>query len=144
MKLNHGKRKSAGTAKCGSKKKYRIGTWTHVFVCVADTTQELVPDSDLRGRLMMAGLGEKKIQFTIDAEAQDINFELSSQFPKLRHAGGFELLRAQEGGGKVLTPIAAPQSGYCVTYLKQVVHNAKIYIRPLQRDLSLESDNDEV
>lgn len=139
-----GKRKK-GALKYGSKKKMpRNATWTHTFVCLADTTQDLVPNCDERAKLMMAGVGEKKIQLIVDSDAQDINCEISSQFPKLRNAGGFELLRAQEGGGKLFSAIVVPQAGYSVGYLKTVVHNAKIYIRPLQRDLSLEPDNDEV
>lgn len=65
-------------------------------------------------------------------------------FPKLEEGGGFELLRAQEGGGKLLNVIPVPQSGYSVNYLKKVVHSAKIYIRPFQKKLSLEPVNDEV
>ena len=30
-----------------------------------------------------------------------------------------------------------PDGGYTIDYLKAIVHNAKIYIRPLQSDLSL-------
>lgn len=38
----------------------------------------------------------------------------------------------------------APKAGYSVMYLKPVVHNEKIYIRPLQRDLSQEPVDDEL
>ncbi len=41
---------------------------------------------------MMAGLGEKKLQITLDANAHDINIEVTTHFPKLKNAGGFELL----------------------------------------------------
>ena len=40
--------------------------------------------------------------------------------------------------------IASPSSGYTVTYLRAVVHHAKIYVRPLQQDLSLDPVEDEV
>ena len=50
----------------------------------------------------------------VNSDAQDIHFELLSQFPKLRNGGGFELLRAQEGGRKLLSPIVAPKAGYSV------------------------------
>ncbi len=53
-------------------------------------------------------------------------------------AGSFELLRVPEGGGKMLDAIASPESGYTVSYLKAVVHHAKLFIRPLQREISLD------
>lgn len=85
--------------------------------------------------LQMAGLGEKKIALLIDAGNFEIYDELQSQFPKLKNSGGFELLRLPEGGGKVLQVIACPKNGYTVPYLRAVVHHAKVYLRPLQKDL---------
>ncbi len=70
-------------------------------------------------------------------DSQDIYHELISIFPKLREGGGLQLLRTHN-------EIDVPPSGYCVSYLKAVVHNAKIYIRPLQKELSIEPENDEV
>ena len=56
----------------------------------------------------------------------------------------FEFLQIPEGEGKLLDIIAFPDSGYTVPYLKAVVHHAKIYIRPLQQDLSLDVVQEEV
>ena len=72
---------------------------------------------------------------------QEIYSELTFHFPKLVEAGGFELLRVSEGGGKVLQEIASPKNGYTVPYLRGVVHHAVIYIRPMQKNLSLEQDS---
>ena len=47
-------------------------------------------------------------------------------------------MRVPEGGKKVLDVIASPESGYTVSYLKAVIHHAKIYVRPLQQGLSLD------
>ena len=82
--------------------------------------------------------------FSAFGEAQDIYDELLFQFPKLFEAGGFELLRVPEGGGKQLDVIAAPDSGYTVSYIRAVVHHAKIYIRPMQRNISLDPVKEEV
>ena len=60
---------------------------------------------------------------------------MTYQFPKLKEGGGFELLRVPEGGGKLLQVIASPESGYTVTYLRAVVHHAKVYVRPMQNNL---------
>ena len=73
-----------------------------------------------------------------------IYYDLLSYFPQLRDAGGFELMQTSEGGGKRLEVIAVPDSGYDVPFLKAVVHHAKIYIRPLQNNLSLSPIKNEV
>ena len=65
------------------------------------------------------------------------------QFPKLRSSGGYELLRTYDRG-KLLSEIDIPPSGYSVSYLKAVVHNANIFVGPLQNDLSTEPEKDEV
>ena len=65
---------------------------------------------------------------------------LIDEFPKLTSAGGYELLRSDRGM-KLLIVIDVPPCGYTVSYLKTVAHNAKIYIRPLQKDLSVEADS---
>ncbi len=124
--------------------KKKLQTWSHTFVCLSSVNQEFVPDGQERASLQIAGLGEKRITLSAFADAQDIYHELSFQFPKLSNAGGFELMRIPEGGGKLLDVVAAPDSGYTVSYLKAVIHHAKIYIRPLQQNLSLDPVQDEV
>ena len=118
--------------------------WTHTFVCLANSTQDTLPDGEERASLQLAGLGEKRISFCTVGEARDIHDELLFQYPKLSEAGGYELLRVPEGGGKSLDVVAAPESGYTVSYLRAVVHHAKIYIRPMQRNLCLDPVKEEV
>ena len=81
---------------------------------------------------------------TADGDVQDIYRELFFHFPQINNAGGFKLLRVPEGGGKQVEVIAAPEAGYSVSYLGAVVHHAKVFIRPLQKDLSLEPLKEEV
>ena len=137
-----GKKRKLTGRKAGLKKK--IPTWSHTFVCLANSSQDTLPDGEERASLQIAGLGEKKISFCAFGDAQDIYDELLFQFPKLSKAGGLELLRVPEGGGKQLDVIAAPDSGYTVSYLRAVVHHAKIFIRPMQRNLSLDPVKEEV
>ena len=85
----------------------------------------------------------RKRSLLADSDGQDIYSELSFQYPSLRDGGGFELLRVPEGG-KRLEIIAAPPSGYTVPYLRAVVHHAKVFVRPLQHDLSLDLVQEEV
>lgn len=109
-----------------------------MFVCLASVHQDCIPDGQERAELQIAGLGEKRVSFNAFSDAFDIYKELEFEYPKLSSAGGFELLRVPEGGGKHLEVIPSPDNGYTVSYLRAVVHHAKIYIRPLQQDLSLE------
>ena len=71
-------------------------------------------------------------------------FFLKLQYPQLLEWGGLELLRLPEGGGKHLDVIASPENGYSTSYLRAVGHHAKIYIRLLQKSLSLEPIKEEV
>ena len=103
-----------------------------------------MPDSEERVTLKMAGIGERRFAVDSTATAQELCDALDSEYPKLSDAGGFELLRAEEGCPKDLTVIPMPNGGYTVEYLKAIVHNAKIYIRPLQTDLSLEPSTSNV
>ena len=132
-----GRKRSRSYRKGGNKKK-RLPTWTHTFICLSNKEQDTVPDSQERASLMLAGLGEKKIVLDEYCCDQEIRSELTFQYPKLADAGGFELLRVPEGGGKTLQEIATSQSGYTIPYLRAVVHHAVVYIRPLQRNLSTE------
>jgi hypothetical protein len=108
-----------------------------IRLCLANVDQKTVPDSQERADLLLAGLGEKKIALDEFSHSQEIYSELIFQFPKLSEAGGFELLRISEGSGKVLQETASPKNGYTVPYLRAVVHSAVVYIRPMQKDLSL-------
>ena len=130
-----GKKRKAASSSRGKHKK--PPTWTHTFVCLASASQDTLPDGQERAELQIAGLGEKRITLSAYVDAQDIYHELTFQFPKLSNSGGFELLRVP--GGKQLDVIASPANGYTVSYLRAVVHHAKIFIRSLHKDLSLEA-----
>ena len=67
---------------------------------------------------------------------------LLSSFPKLRSAGGFELLRISGmTRSRQLLLIPCPNKGYDIKFLKDPrtqIGNAIIFIRPLQRNLNLD------
>ena len=62
----------------------------------------------------------------------DLHFTLMEAFPQLKEGGGYELLKANQ-----LEVIPSPADGYTAAYLKDVVGQGKLYIRPIQRDLAL-------
>lgn len=66
--------------------------------------------------------------------------------PSWQMLGGYELLRTEEGNSRELVVIPQPSEGYTAAYLKNVVQHAKIYVRPLQQNLTLDTqatDEDE-
>ncbi len=76
-------------------------------------------------------LGMKSLSFLEVAEAEEIKWEILDKFPKLNNAGGFELLRV-DGKQRCLEVIPIPRGGYTVIYFKDVIQQAKVYIRPIQ------------
>ena len=119
----------------GVSKKKKLKTWIHTYVCLSRRKQETIPDAAERTALKLAGLGEKKFAVYAYSTAGELAREFYEEFPKLQDAGGFELLRASDVGGKHLVLIDIPLDGYSVEYLQAVVKSAKIFIRPLQKDL---------
>ena len=139
------KRKSKRRANGGGpSKKVKVRTWTHTWVCMGRMSDDSVPDASERAALKLAGLGERRFALDITLSAQELMYHLEAQFPKLIDSGGFELMRAEEGGSRELQSIEMPSGGYTCEYLKAVVHSAKVYIRPLQTDLNMDPCSPEV
>ena len=92
-----------------------------------------VPTFVDKGKLAIAGLGEKKVAFPAGKGCKIFIDCIENEFPKLKDGGGFEILRAD---GKDLRLIPPPPGGYTIQYLRGVLNQAKGYIRPLQADLS--------
>ena len=113
-------------------------SWTHKFVCLSNTNADRVPTSKL-GKLALeeAALGEKYVTIpNINCNPEDFRFLVLATCPKLQNGGGFELLRCKLQSRELLL-IEHRISG-SPKLLKQHVGNGKVYIRPIQRDLSLE------
>ena len=125
-----------GKGSLGKKRKIPLRVWTREFICLARTGDNRPPSSLEAGQLMMAGLGRKSITFFEHGDAADVHDEIMAAFPVLRE-NGYELLRAGPKNSN-LQLIPPPPGGYYVQYLKEVVRNAKVYIRPLQNDLPIE------
>ena len=134
-----GKRKGASVptgSGISKRKASQFKTWTHTFVCLSDPDDDQPPDASERAKLLLAGLGEKKINVVAHG---DIRNDLLEEYPKLRAGGGFELLRLR---GRDLEAIPIPHEGYTVQYLKTVVQNAKVFIRPIQAPLDVTIDSE--
>ncbi|XP_067223162.1 uncharacterized protein [Chanodichthys erythropterus] len=119
-------------------------SFTHNFCCLDDKNADLVPSRCAKDRLFSAGLGENRVTFQgCHADPQKFKDVIMEAFPKLRQGGGFELLKISGNTrSRYLSLIPCPNEGYHVKYLKdpqnQIGH-ATIFIRPLQRNLEVES-----
>lgn len=109
-------------------------------MCLAETCDDRVPTTaSSRMLLKEAGLGEKVVTVP-DMNNCNLQKILVGVFPKLKSAGGFELMRCIQNT-RDLEVIPTRISG-CARLLKCQVGNGKIYIRPIQRNLSLELEED--
>ena len=137
--------KSGNSAKA---KKTKGATWTHAFVCLAKKSHVLLPSPQERYELKSAGLGEKKITIEIHGKGFDDLYKiLLEEFPLLLNAGGIELMRTGFGSkSKSLEVIPVPHGSatYSIEYLKEVLQQAKCYVRPIQRDLSIHTCQDNI
>ncbi|KAJ7380778.1 hypothetical protein OS493_007158 [Desmophyllum pertusum] len=136
-----------GARSQSKKKKTPQGrTWTVQFVCLADMYQCKIPSATLKQTLHKAGLGAKKIKLTLDDDEVSVHQKLISSekddlgdvkgFPQLRDGGGFEMLHCLPNC-RDLTPLK------CSWAAKEMRSNlggqSKIYLRPIQKDLSTKS-----
>lgn len=123
-----------------SAKSKKVEKWRHEFVCLANKGQSRAPLPMEKVELVHAKLGPLHLELTLNGDSQMFHDELLKGYPKLQGCGGYELLRGSDTNNRELTVIAPPVGGYTALFLKSVVSHAKIYVRPLQADLSLYSN----
>ena len=100
-----------------------------------------IPTPQEKQVLQKAGLGLKKIKFSVKDDEVTVNNQLTGTvesdetagYPQLKNCGGFELLRCIPNC-KILEPIDVVMSA---KNLKAAAGQGKIYIRPIQRSLSV-------
>jgi len=91
-----------------------------------------------KAELIRVGLGLQQLSLYLHGDSSDFYDHIVCAYPKLRSGGGFELLRSSDGNSKELAIIPPPPAGYTVSFLKSIMGHAKVYIRPLQTNLSME------
>ena len=115
-------------------------------MCLADRYQCKTPSAVEKQTLHKADLRVKKIKLLLDDDASAVYEKLVSNekddvgdvkgFPQLREAGEFEMLHCQPNC-RDLTPLK------CSWAAKEIRSNlgwqSKIYLRPIQKDLSTKS-----
>ena len=108
--------------------------WSREVTCLRFKDQKRIPDPDERIKLATMGLSNKLIMFNMSGDSSHIHEEILNAFPTLKDCGGSNLLR--QGKGYHLIVLDPPNGGYTVKFLADVLNRAKLFVRPLQRDLS--------
>ena len=116
---------------------------TILFVCGVLYTTTKPPSCLEIADLVRAGLGRKQITLFDGDGSHELHREILHTFPYLSEGGGYELLHVAESGQRNLCVIPSPSDGYSVSYLREVLRQAKVYIRPVQNDLSLDPCDDD-
>lgn len=70
-----------------------------------------------------------------------MHYTLLDSYPKLAEAGGYELLRSRDNS-KELIVIEPPREGYTVPFLSSIVGQATVYIRPIQKNVLTDINDD--
>ena len=120
-----------------TRKKNSGGSWTAQFFCLSSRDQLKTPTSTEKEILNKTGLGLKKIKVSNFLSEEEVMQMLQGEqgFPKLKESGGFELLRTLQNG-RNLVDIPGPWTSE--TLKTNVGAQARIYLRPIQRSLSVE------
>lgn len=80
------------------------------------------------------------MSITFPQNGESVYSVLLEKFPKLEAAGGFDLLLFQRSAGDD-NGFHTIQTAHTPCRLKDICGQAKIYIRPLQQDIDIESGN---
>lgn len=112
-------------------------TWTHDFCLLSMQNESFTPSRVRMNALLDTGLGKARISVKKLASHDELKQALEDKFPKLKSGGGFEVLRAEGGGGgqRPLSIVPPGAFGFSAPYLKDRFNSAMIYIRPLQANL---------
>jgi len=136
-KGNPARRKGKGKLVPKSGRRSSRNVWKKCAVCLRDKDQTCKPSAEEKMELAKMGLGLAELQFDFNGDAEHIHSVLLDQFPQLEACGGYTLLRLKENSYD-LVEIEYPAKGLSVSYLKDILNQAKLYVRPLQRSIAEE------
>ena len=91
-------------------------------------------------KLAQMGLGFKELKFDMEGDAFEIHSTLIVAYPELEDCGGYSLLRLGSGSSELVT-IDPPKGGLNVRYLRDILKTAKLFVRPIQKDIEVQEDD---
>ena len=110
--------------------------WKKDTICLRLKDQEKCPDTREKMVLAELGLGLKTLTFALNGDAAHIHQVLIQSYESLSACGGYTMMRLATNSTDLLS-IGTPKTGMTVKYLKDVLKSAKLFVRPLQKDLDL-------
>lgn len=114
----------------------KIPTCTIKFVCLNNVGATKPPGTVAeKTALANSGLGPGIVSFAADGKANHLHQKLLEKFPALSSGGGYELLLYQRGGLQHGFHKISPP--YTPARIKEVAAQARVYIRPLQKNLKV-------
>lgn len=109
--------------------------WKKSTICLRQKDQACKPSAEEKMELAKMGLGLAELTFDFNGDAEHIHSILLEQFPQLEACGGYTLLRLKDNSYD-LVEIEYPAKGLNVSYLKDILNQAKLYVRPLQKSIA--------
>lgn len=127
-------KRAKNTSKGKGKKRKAVSTWTKEVICLKDSEQSMSPTTEEKIELAQMNLGLRKLVFSAKGDSSHIHQVITDAFPILDECGGYTLMRVADNS-RELVAIEGPDGGVTVTFLKDILRQAKLYIRPLQCDV---------
>ena len=123
------------------KKPSKPHSWTTRLVCLSATTDNRVPtDPSQKELLLEAGLGEKRICIPdISCSKEEFNKIVVNTFSKLKQVGGYEFLHCVTNTKRL--EVISTKVAQSPKLLKTIVGNGRVFIRPIQQDISLSPEH---
>ena len=121
----------------GTSRRKGSGKWKKDCICLRDKDETRKPSSEKKVELAKMGLGLSEVFFDNDGDAEHIHRVVLTKFPVLESCGGYTLMRLAEKSSR-LVEIEGSESGITVPFLKDILNHAKLFIRPLQKDITEE------
>ena len=115
--------------------KHSRTNWRKECICLKLCEQSCAPHTEEKIELAKMGLGLKEVTFDGDGDAAHIHEAITTQFPVFGFCGGYSLLRLR-ANSRDLVETEGPDSGLTVAFLKDIVRQAKLYVRLLQCDIT--------
>ncbi|XP_030853858.1 uncharacterized protein LOC115929288 [Strongylocentrotus purpuratus] len=118
-------------------KKRKTSTFGRIVLCLPGCNSEHVPTKEEKAILKNNGLGEVLISFETGGDSAHVQDQILSAFQKDELHHGFEIMTVRT---KSRTALQVVHSGPCNAQDLKLISTQKVYIRPIQQDINIESD----